>query len=76
MTKRIWHGTPPAECDLCSTPLAHEFFDSSTRGGRWGNICRACWRAENGRLGTGLAQRYMKLDEAGGGDWVKVEQMP
>ena len=75
MSMKQWHGSEPGECDLCTAPLAHEFFDSRTRSGRWGNICRACWRAENGRLGTGLAQRYMKLDEPLG-TWVKVEEMP
>jgi hypothetical protein len=75
MSKR-WYGSPPVACDLCGDSLAEEFFDSRTRRGPWGNICRPCWRAENGRLGVGVAQRYMKLDDAAGGDWVKVEEMP
>ena len=75
MTQKRWLGTPPTECDICAGSLEREYFDSRTRSGRWGNLCRACWRAENGALGTGRAQRYMKLDEPLG-YFVKVEQMP
>lgn len=74
MTKR-WYGSPPTACDLCSSQITHEFFDSRTRSGGWGNICRTCWQAEHGKLGTGNAQRYMKLSDPDG-DWLKVEQLP
>jgi hypothetical protein len=67
---KTWQGTIPVECDLCQWPVTTEFFDARTRSGRWGNLCRACWAAENGKLGTGLAQRYVQVVA---GVWVMKE---
>jgi hypothetical protein len=62
--KKTWKGAAPVRCDICASAITLEFFDSRTRSGRWGNLCRSCWTRENGKLGTGQAQRYVKTSEA------------
>ena len=61
--KKTWKGAAPVRCDICASAITLEFFASRTRSGRWGNLCRSCWTRENGKLGTGLAQRYVKTSE-------------
>jgi len=66
MTK-TWEGPVPVSCDICKVPITTEFFDSRTRSGHWGNLCRACWKKENGNLGVGFAQHYKQ----NGAAWEK-----
>ena len=54
----MWLGSKPTKCDICQRPFQDVFYDSTTRDGRWGLICHTCWQVENGRVGTGLAQKY------------------
>lgn len=65
MTK--WLGPVPTNCDVCKALIQTEFFDARTRSGRWGTLCLACWKQENGKFGIGHAQHYKNTAEG----WVK-----
>lgn len=62
-----WTGYAPEQCDICEKPITNEFYDTRTRSGRWGNLCQACWKRENGKLGTGVAQHYKRTADV----WAK-----
>lgn len=63
---KVWKGSPPKRCDICSTLLDREFFDARSYQGRWGNFCRSCFHVHTpGKLGVGMGQRYVLVkDEA------------
>jgi len=61
MTKqeeKSWSGTTPTTCDLCYKPFASTFYDARTKQGRWGLLCRSCFKEYGMGLGTGLGQEY------------------
>lgn len=65
-----WLGEVPQGCQLCSGPFNKVMYDSRTRDGRWGLLCKSCWQDQNGQVGTGFAQKY----ELGASEvWWKTE---
>lgn len=62
--KKIWHGTPPTQCDLCQNKIAHQFIDGKTQMGPWANMCPNCFTVHGIQLGEGFGQKYER-DETG-----------
>ena len=58
--KKSWLSGRPTKCELCAQPFKNGdvFFDAKTKNGQWGLLCSNCFVQENGRLGTGLGQKY------------------
>lgn len=58
----VVHANPPKSCDLCSAEITTEFSDCAVprAGGRWGNLCPPCAKAQEVSYGTGLGQRYVR----------------
>lgn len=54
----IFSGAPK-QCDICKGEFSGVMFDARTRQGPWGCLCGSCFRNENGKLGTGLGQKYL-----------------
>lgn len=69
VSKKIWFGTPPVQCDVCERSIKNEFIDGATKGGPWACMCQQCHSALGTGLGTNRGQRY----EFEAGEWVKVE---
>jgi len=55
---KLWIGDLSAGCDLCETPFGKVMYDARLTGGMWGNVCRLCFRDQNGKLGIGCGQEY------------------
>ena len=67
MTKQYWQGEPGL-CDLDGQDFYGVMFDANV-GGRWGNICQACFTKYGCTLGTGSGQKYEQQYD---GRWLKV----
>lgn len=52
-----WHGTQ-TKCDICGKPFGPTFYDFKTAWGPWALACHTCFKAHNGKLGTGRGQEY------------------
>ncbi len=64
-----WHGTTPAQCDLCECQLeSAPFVDGATRHGPFAIMCLTCHKTEGTGLGKGKGQRYELKD----GTYVKT----
>jgi len=60
MTKKMWHGTWPAKCDICGRDLAEtgRFYDAKSLRGPWGLFCPICFIRHCFGIGTGRGQVY------------------
>jgi hypothetical protein len=56
--KKMWMGTAPQLCQLCSNPLKKQFVDGKTQMGPWGIMCVSCHKRRGCGLGTGRGQKY------------------
>ena len=63
-----WIGDAPEQCDLCRTPLLHEFYDVRLLNGSWANTCHRCWQVYGTGLGEGVGQHFIKVSDD---CWVK-----
>ena len=69
--KRKHYINPPKVCDLCGGKIGTVLYDFSIPPTyRWGNTCHGCFQANNGKLGTGLGQKYRVAED---GKYYKVE---
>jgi hypothetical protein len=66
---KLWMGTRPVTCDICSGRITKTFVDGKTKMGPWGILCLSCHKSKGCGLGLGKGQRY-ELKEA---EFVKVE---
>ena len=66
---KVWSGSPPCFCDVCSDVITDEFVDGKTKMGPWAMMCPPCHKEQGCGCGTGKGQRYRQQGE----DWVKVE---
>jgi uncharacterized Zn-finger protein len=64
----IWIGDEPTHCDICEKPLGRLFIDGKTIANNWAIMCPFCHDMYGVRLGIGLGQLYIKLDD---GSWVE-----
>lgn len=71
MKKRVhWLGNLPDSCQICSRPFGGTMYNARTSPlGPWANMCRACFVASGGQLGTGYGQEYERQRD---GRWLKV----
>ncbi len=66
---KLWMGTRPSSCDICSGSITKVFIDGRTKMGPWGILCPRCHKSHGCGLGTGKGQKY-ELKEA---EVVKTE---
>ena len=59
-SSKKWHGTWPAECDICAVTLSEQdsFIDGRLAMGSWALLCPGCHIRLGVGLGTGKGQRY------------------
>jgi hypothetical protein len=69
--QKFWIGTQPGDCDLCHSDFGKVMYDCGIplTGGRWGNICEACFVDEGCKTGTGFGQRYERQPD---NRWLKT----
>lgn len=68
---QIKHLNPPTRCDLCGNHIGNTFYDFATAGGPWANGCQSCFDMNDGKLGTGRGQKFVKNERDG--HYYKVE---
>lgn len=66
--KRLWSGTIPAKCDVCSEPVVDRFNDMKTVMGPWACLCDPCVEKVGVGFGLGRGQGYKKQPD---GTWLK-----
>jgi cytochrome c553 len=54
-----WQGSVPQTCDICEKKLHNSFIDGKTQFGPWAMMCVSCHRANGGKLGLGIGQKYV-----------------
>jgi len=65
------YSNAPSICDICESDFAGIMYDALTVHGRWGNLCRRCFRTHGIGLGTGKGQRYTQSRYTD--EWVKTD---
>ena len=70
MSRKMWLGSKPEECDCCSKAIVDKFVDGKTRlnNGACGILCPDCHTKYGCGLGLGKGQEYSKEDIG----WVKT----
>jgi hypothetical protein len=56
--RKMWMGSQPDRCQICSTPFSTVFIDGRTAFGSWALMCPCCHRDQAIGLGTGEGQKY------------------
>lgn len=70
MKKAVTYINPPSCCDVCKQSIDSMLFDSYLPEiGTWANVCPECFEEYGGRLGTGMGQKYVRLDD---GKFIKT----
>lgn len=60
-----WLSPLPEKCEICGKKFGAYFYDSKTMWGCWGLLCESCWKAHNGKVGQGIAQKYITETKEG-----------
>jgi len=56
--------TKPQTCNICDEPIQDVFIDGKTQMGPWADMCEPDHEKYGVGLGTGLGQRYERVDES------------
>lgn len=70
--EQYWIGDAPKYCIVTGDPIKDVFYDAKTCYGLWAIMSEdsfAVYGGTNGKLGTGLGQKYCLQDD---GSWLKV----
>lgn len=52
----------PKQCDVCSGEFGSVMYDAKIQG-MFGCVCHGCFKAYDGKLGTGKGQKYKKTKD-------------
>ncbi len=56
--------TKPQTCNICDEPIQNVFYDGQTIRGPWADMCEIDFWAYGVGLGTGLGQKYVRVDDS------------